>query len=131
MDVVREALGEAQSRLAELESRYRAELISELGKVTADTAAHPSATRTAAREAARSASGRVAVARAAAPFSIQPPKHQASTAFWAWRRFSASSHTRERAPSMTASVTSSPRCAGRQCRKTASGEARPISASST
>lgn len=33
-----EALGEAQSRLAELESRYRAELISELGKVTADTA---------------------------------------------------------------------------------------------
>jgi hypothetical protein len=43
------------------------------------------------------------------------------SAFWACRRFSASWKTRERGPSMTAAVTSSPRCAGRQCRKMASG----------
>ena len=46
-------------------------------------------------------------------------------------RFPASSHTRERGPSITASVTSSPRWAGRQWRKMASGEARSISAVST
>ena len=48
---------------------------------------------------------------AAGPPCLQhtPPKHQASTAFWAWMRFSASSNTRECGPSITASVTSSPR----------------------
>src|SRR5215469_15759880 len=37
------------------------------------------------------------------------------TAFWACSRFSACSSTTERGPSSTASVISSPRCAGRQC----------------
>ena len=48
------------------------------------------------------------------------PKHQARIDFWAWMRFSASSQIRLLGPSMTASTTSSPRWAGRQCRKTAS-----------
>ncbi len=42
------------------------------------------------------------------------PNTQRSTDFWAWMRFSASSQTTERGPSITSSVTSSPRCAGRQ-----------------
>ncbi len=46
-----------------------------------------------------------------------PPISVAMIAFCAWSRFSASSNTRERGPSITPSVTSSPRCAGRQCRK--------------
>jgi hypothetical protein len=49
------------------------------------------------------------------------PRHQASTAFCACSRFSASSKTTEFGPSMTSSVTSSPRCAGRQCMNRASG----------
>src|SRR5580700_8175587 len=44
-------------------------------------------------------------------------------AFCTCRRFSASSNTMERGDSMTSSVTSEPRCAGRQWRNTASGAA--------
>src|SRR3546814_9922897 len=50
--------------------------------------------------------------------------------FWAWTRFSASSQTREAGPSITASTTSSPRCAGRQWRKSASPFALAINLSS-
>ncbi len=46
-----------------------------------------------------------------------PPMSVAITAFCTCSRFSASSHTRLRGPSSTPSLTSSPRCAGRQCRK--------------
>ena len=59
------------------------------------------------------------------------PRHQSSTAFCAWMRFSASSHTADCGPSMTEFITSSPRCAGRQWRKSASLLARAIIASST
>ena len=52
-------------------------------------------------------------------------------AFCAWRRFSASRNTRDCGPSMTPADTSSPRWAGRQCRKMASGAACCMSASST
>ena len=55
------------------------------------------------------------------------PMHQARMPFCACRRFSASSNTTERGPSMTSSVTSSPRWAGRQCMKTASWPAAAIS----
>src|SRR5699024_1559366 len=41
---------------------------------------------------------------------------QVSRAFWACRRFSASSQTTEAGPSMTSAATSLPRQAGRQCR---------------
>src|SRR6476661_5145526 len=51
------------------------------------------------------------------------PKHQARIDFWACSRFSASSQIRLAGPSITSSVTSSPRWAGRQCRKTAFGAA--------
>src|SRR4029077_10119046 len=51
------------------------------------------------------------------------PKSSAMIAICAYSRFSAWSKTAERAPSITSSVTSSPRCAGRQCRKTAPGAA--------
>ena len=44
-----------------------------------------------------------------------------SSAFWACSRFSASSHTALCGPSMTSSVISCPRCAGRQCSTTALG----------
>ena len=44
-------------------------------------------------------------------------------AFCTCRRFSAWSNTIERGESITSSVTSLPRCAGKQCRKTASGAA--------
>ena len=47
-----------------------------------------------------------------------------SSAFWACSRFSASSHTALCGPSMTSSVISWPRWAGRQCSTTASGSAR-------
>ena len=60
----------------------------------------------------------------------QPSKRYKS-AFWACMRFSAWSKTRLHGPSMTPAVTSWPLCAGRQCRKTASSAARPISSSST
>ena len=60
-----------------------------------------------------------------------PPKHQARMPFWACRRFSASSKTADCGPSMTSSVTSSPREAGRQCMKIASFSARPSRRSST
>jgi hypothetical protein len=43
------------------------------------------------------------------------------------KRFSASSKTTDCGPSMTSPVTSSSRCAGRQCMKIASGLARDIS----
>ena len=45
------------------------------------------------------------------------PEHHNRSAFCAWSRFSASSQITDCGPSITASVTSSPRCAGRQWRK--------------
>jgi len=54
-----------------------------------------------------------------------------SRAFCVCSRFSASSHTRERGPSITSADTSSPRCAGRQWRKMPSFAARDIRAAST
>ena len=61
----------------------------------------------------------------------QPAKHQRRMAFWAWRRFSASSKITECGPSMTSEVASSSRCAGRQCMNSASGAALAISAALT
>jgi hypothetical protein len=55
------------------------------------------------------------------------PSRYSSRAFCACRRFSASSNTTDCGPSITSSVTSSPRCAGRQCMKIAPGLARAIS----
>ena len=46
-------------------------------------------------------------------------RHQRMIAFCACRRFSASSQTSEVGPSMISASTSSPRCAGRQCRNLA------------
>ena len=54
------------------------------------------------------------------------PRHQARIPFWACRRFSASSNTTDCGPSITSSVTSSPRWAGRQCMNSALGEAARI-----
>ena len=51
----------------------------------------------------------VRVGRGGGVFAHNCPSAQRSTDFWAWMRFSASSHTAEWAPSITASVTSSPR----------------------
>ena len=48
-----------------------------------------------------------------------------SSAFCACSRFSASSHTALCGPSITSSVISCPRCAGRQCSTMASGAPRP------
>jgi len=62
---------------------------------------------------------------------FSPPMRTAMIAFWTCRRFSASSQTRLCGPSITESLTSSPRCAGRQWRKIAFLSARFISASST
>ena len=59
------------------------------------------------------------------------PRHQARMPFCACRRFSASSKTTDCGPSMTSSVTSSPRWAGRQCMKIASVAAALISAALT
>jgi hypothetical protein len=55
------------------------------------------------------------------------PKHHAKMPFCACRRFSASSNTTDCGPSITSSVTSCPRCAGRQCMKIASRAAFAIS----
>src|SRR6266508_1768986 len=54
-------------------------------------------------------------------------KHHAKMPFWACRRFSASSKATDGGPSITSSVTSSPRWAGRQCMNTASRFASAIS----
>src|SRR6478672_1183337 len=59
--------------------------------------------------------------------SQAPARHQARIPFWACRRFSASSNTTDCGPSITSSVTSSPRWAGRQCMNSASGFASDIS----
>ena len=56
-----------------------------------------------------------------------PPRQKARMPFCACRRFSASSKTTEAGPSITASVTSSPRWAGRQCMKSAPSFALAIS----
>ena len=56
---------------------------------------------------------------------------QASSAFWACSRFSAWSKTALCGPSITSSVISSPRCAGRQCSTIASGAAAASSFSLT
>ena len=58
-------------------------------------------------------------------------RHQRMIAFCACSRFSASSKTTECGPSITALVTSSSRCAGRQCMKSAPGLAAAITASLT
>src|SRR6266566_2182744 len=55
----------------------------------------------------------------------------ASRAFCTCSRFSASSHTRDCGPSITSAVTSSPRWAGRQCRKMAFASASFIKSGST
>ena len=55
------------------------------------------------------------------PSARRACRHQARMPFWACRRFSASSNTTDCGPSITSSVTSSPRCAGRQCMNIASG----------
>ena len=52
------------------------------------------------------------------PVRVQAPGEDA---FWACRRFSASSNTTDCGPSITSAVTSSPRWAGRQCMNIASG----------
>src|SRR3954451_21525259 len=54
-----------------------------------------------------------------------------SSAFWACNRFSASSQTADAGPSITATLISLPRWAGRQCRTIAAGEAYPSNRSST
>ena len=66
-----------------------------------------------------------------APHASTAPRHQARMPFWACSRFSASSKTTDCGPSITSSVTSSPRCAGRQCMKIASGLPAAISRSFT
>src|SRR5438105_19267 len=58
---------------------------------------------------------------------VHSPNISASRAICAYRRLPACWKTTDRGPSMTSSVTSSPRWAGRQCMKTASG-ARSITA---
>ena len=55
------------------------------------------------------------------------PKHQARMPFCTCSRFSASSKTTDCGPSITSSVTSSPRWAGKQCMKIASLPAQAIS----
>ncbi len=69
--------------------------------------------------------------RAEIRHSSSVPKHQDRMPFCACRRFSASSKTTDCGPSITSSVTSSPRCAGRQCMKIASFAAAAISLSFT
>ena len=59
------------------------------------------------------------------------PRHQRMIAFWACRRFSASSQTSDCGPSMTSASTSSPRCAGRQWRNFAPPSASSIRSSVT
>src|SRR6185503_1233650 len=69
--------------------------------------------------------------RFAPPPRRPAPRHQARIAFCTCSRFSASSHTADCRPSITSSVTSSPRCAGRQCRKMAFASASFIKSGST
>ena len=64
-------------------------------------------------------------------FEAGPPRSRSIKAFCACMRFSAWSKTTDCGPSSTASVTSALRCAGRQCMKTASGEAWAMRASLT
>src|SRR5512141_1413553 len=63
--------------------------------------------------------------------SIFPNSRYSISAFCTCSRFSASSHTTDCGPSITSAVTSSPRCAGRQCMKTASDFATCIISTST
>ena len=65
------------------------------------------------------------------PWADQTPRHQRITAFCACSRFSASSKITDCGPSITAEVTSSSRCAGKQCINSASGFACAINASFT
>ena len=58
---------------------------------------------------------------------VPPPSRSMMMPFWACRRFSAWSKITLRGPSSTASVISSPRCAGRQCMTSARGDAKPSS----
>ena len=60
--------------------------------------------------------------------SAEPPRSWRNTASVVCSRFSAWSNTREAGPSITSAATSSPRCAGRQCRKIASSAACAMSA---
>ena len=68
---------------------------------------------------------------AARPYGVAPPRHHARMPFCACRRFSASSNTTDCGPSITSAVTSSPRCAGRQCMNSASLPAAAIRRAST
>ena len=58
-------------------------------------------------------------------------RHQRRMPFWPCSRFSASSQTTDCGPSMTSAETSSPRWAGRQCMKIASGLAWRINSAFT
>ena len=66
-----------------------------------------------------------------APTDLQRHASIASSAFCVCRRFSAWSKTTDASLSRTSEVTSSPRWAGRQCMKSASGAACAISAAFT
>jgi preprotein translocase subunit SecA len=74
--------------------------------------------------------GRRALRRRRGPRDA-PARAGRSTPFCACSRFSASSNTTLCGPSITSAATSSPRCAGRQCWKIASGAACAISFAST
>src|SRR5690554_2298636 len=76
--------------------------------------------------------GKLDWSRLARPaYALECLRSQASRAFWACRRFSASSQITLCGPSMTSAVTSKPRSAGRQCRNRALGAARAISCAFT
>lgn len=64
-------------------------------------------------------------------YGFPPTSSSSSSAFCECRRFSASSHTTLCGPSMTSAATSSPRCAGRQCMKIASGLAAAMTSAVT
>ena len=78
-------------------------------------------------------SGRILVAETMPGLytGTRPITRYSSRAFWTCSRFSASSQTTDCGPLMTSAVTSSPRCAGRQCMKSASGWAVAIIGAST
>ena len=61
--------------------------------------------------------------RAGVGQGYRPPINVERTACSVGRRLAACWKTTEREPSITAALTSSPRCAGRQCMKTASSRA--------
>ena len=63
--------------------------------------------------------------------SQAPSSRNSISAFWPCMRFSASSQTTDWLPSITSALTSSPRCAGRQCMNRASGLAQAIISLST